>query len=194
MNYTLPRTVSVGGEEYAIRTDFRVILTILELLGDPDLDDQLKAQWMLELFYPQPPKTNIREAITACYDFIDMESGSKKKSPRVMDWEQDFRFIVAPVNRVLGYECREVLYDYDTNTGGVHWWTFMGAYMEIGGDCMFSQIVSIRDKQASGKKLEKYEKDFLARNRDIITLRQKLSEAENDLAAEWMNTGREKNG
>lgn len=195
MIYDLPKTVTVGNDELAIRYDYRVILTILEMLNDPDLSDDAKAEGLIELFYVEPQKTwkNPKAAVEACYDFIDMGEAPGKKSPRVMDWEQDFRYIVAPVNRVLGYECRDIHYDYDTNTGGLHWWTFMAAYMEIGGDCMFSQIVSIRDKLARGKKLEKYERDWLNRNRNIVDLRQKLSQEENDLASSWMGGGK-KNG
>ena len=32
----------------------------------------------------------------------------------------DFPRIIAPVNRVLGYETRAVDYDIETNTGGIH--------------------------------------------------------------------------
>lgn len=194
MIYDLPKTATVDGVELEIRYDYRVILTILEMLNDPDLPDTLKAEGVIELFYVNPSGIhNAKAAVEACYDFIDMGETPGKKSPRVMDWEQDFRYIVAPVNRVLGYECREITYDYNTNTGGLHWWTFMAAYMEIGGDCMFSQIVSIRDKLARGKKLEKYERDWLHRNRNIVDLKQKLSQAENDLASAWMGGGK-KNG
>lgn len=191
MNYTLPKTVEIDGAELEIRYDFRVILTILEMLNDPELPNEAKGAGMLELFYVTPERiTNPKEAVDRCYDFIDMGEAPGKKSPRVMDWEQDFRYIVAPVNRVLGYECREVPYDYKANTGGLHWFTFMGAYMEVGGDCMFSQIVSIRDKIARGKKLEKYEKEWLNRNRHLVDFKQKFSQAENDLAADWMGGGK----
>ena len=76
-------------------------------------------------------------------------------------------------------------YDIDTNTGGLHWWTFMSAYMEIGGDCLFSQIVSIRDKQARGEKLDKSERKWLRRNNDIIQLRQRFSDSENEIIDAW---------
>lgn len=185
----------VDGDTHAVRYDYRVILTILELLNDPDLDGTLKAQGMIQLFYLDPERIrNAREAVEACYRFIDMGDENKQKSPRVMDWEQDFRYIIAPVNRVLGFEAREVPYDFKTNTGGIHWWTFMAAYMEIGGDCMFSQIVSIRDKRARGKKLEKYEKEWLNRNLSIVELHHKYSEAENDIAKQWMSGGKKKHG
>ena len=191
MEYTLPKTVTIDEEEHAIRYDYRVILTILEAISDPELDDTGKAMCLLELFYMEPSRIrNGKAAVEACYGFIDMGEPSGKKSPRVMDWQQDLKYIIAPVNRVLGCEARGIEYDYDTNTGGLHWWTFMAAYMEIGGDCMFSQIVSIRDKQARGKKLEKYEKEWARRNSDLIAFRQKFSETENELAKEWMSGGK----
>ena len=191
MIYDLPKTATVGGEELDIRYDYRVILTILEMLNDPDLSNKSKAEGMIELFFVEPERVrDAKAAVEACYDFIDMGAQPGKTSPRVMDWEQDFRYIVAPVNRVLGFECREVPYDYENNTGGLHWWTWMAAYMEIGGDCLFSQVVNIRDKLARGKKLEKYEKEWLNRNRQLVDLKQKMSQAENDLASAWMGGGK----
>ena len=194
MNYSLPKTVRIDDRDYSIRYDFRVILTILEMLNDADLDDMDKATGLLEMFYVNPEGIkDYRLAVDECYKFIDLgEDKNKRKSPRVMDWEQDFNYIIAPINRVMGCEVREIPYDYDSNSGGLHWWTFMGAYMEIGGDCMFSQLVSIRDKRARGKKLEKYEREWMHRNMEMVEFKHKYSDAENDLAKEWM--GGDKHG
>lgn len=56
MRYTLPTTVELGGEEFAIRKDYRDILDILEMLSDPDLDNDDKAEAILEMFYPDYEK------------------------------------------------------------------------------------------------------------------------------------------
>ena len=182
----------VGGEELAIRYDFRVILEIITMLNDPGLDKADKAEALLTMFYVDPEAvTNPKEAIEECFAFIDMGEHTNKKSPRLMDWEQDFNYIISPINRVLGQEVRAIEYDIETNTGGLHWWTFLSAYMEIGGDCLFSQIVSIRDKKARGKKLEKYEKDWLRRNSDLVEFKVKYSDEENELAREWMGGGKD---
>lgn len=185
--FDLPKTVDIDGEKYNIRYDFRVILEIIIMLTDPDLTDDDKAEALIDMFYCDPDDIyDIKAAVDACYRFIDGESQTPtKKGPRLTDWKQDFEYIIAPVNRVLGYESRAVDYDIDNNTGGVHWWTFMAAYMEIGGDCLFSQIVSIRDKQARGKKLDKYERDWLRRNSDLVKIRTVYSSKENDLLDEW---------
>lgn len=186
MNFTLPKKVTVGEREYDIRYDFRVILEIITMLEDPDLDGMDKTEALLEMFFMEPESiSDIKGAVDACFDFIDNSQRKKKKSPRLTDWEQDFEYIIAPVNRVLGFDARGVEYDPVTNTGGVHWWTFMSAYMEIGGDCLYSQIVSIRDKQSRHKKLEKYEREWLRRNSDLVSFRNKYSDAEEQLLKEW---------
>ena len=187
MNYYLPKTVTVGGESLQIRYDFRVILEILEMLNDPELDAADKGEALIDMFYVEPERlTDAKEAVEQCFAFIDMGERNDTKSPRLVDWEQDFNYIIAPINRVLGREVREIPYDIETNTGGLHWWSFIGAYMEIGGDCMFSQIVSIRDKRARGKKLEKHEREWLRRNIQIVDFKRKYSESENELAKQWM--------
>lgn len=191
MNFSLPKTVLIDGEQKAIRYDFRVILEIIIMLSDPDLAGEDKAEALLEMFYMDPDSIRDKKAaIEACFAFIDNTTRKKKKSPRLTDWEQDFEYIIAPVNRVLGFESRAVDYDPAQNTGGVHWWTFLSAYMEIGGDCLYSQIVSIRDKQARKKKLEKYERDWLRRNSDLIQLKNKYSDADEELLKEWTGGGK----
>ena len=160
------------------------------MLSDKELDGADKTEALLDMFYLNPDEiTDVQGAVNACFEFIENTKRKKTKSPRLMDWEQDFEYIIAPVNRVLGFESRAVEYDAEKNTGGVHWWTFLAAYMEIGGDCLYSQIVSIREKQARRKKLEKYERDWLRRNGDLVRLRTDYTSAENDLINEWTKGG-----
>ena len=187
MTFSLPKTVEIDGKTHEIRYDFRVILEIIVMLNDPDLTDEDKAEGIITMFYTDPEEiSNYKAAVDACFRFIDCNSDRpQKKQPRLTDWEQDFEYIIAPVNRVLGYESRAVDYDLETNTGGVHWWTFLGAYMEIGGDCLFSQIVSIRDKQARGKKLEKHEREWLRRNADLVAIKKRYSTDETALIDAW---------
>lgn len=185
MNYTLPTTLTVGEREYAIRTDFRVILDLIEIFNDPDFTDADKAEAILEMFYIDTPE-DMQEAIHQCYVFIDMgDDTSLRRSPaRLVDWEKDFRYIIAPVNRVLGYDARSVRYNGEENTGGLHWWTFLSAYMEI-GECLFAQIVTMRDKARRGSRLEKHEREWLRRNRELVDLPRKYSEADAEMERKW---------
>lgn len=192
MIYDLPKSVNVGGAAYEIRTDYRAILDILNAIDDPELNDRDKARVMLEIFYFSPdcsaiPSEHIQEAIDKCAWFIDCGEESHKdhiKTPKVMDWEQDYPYIVAPINRVTGHDIRGIPYNPETNEGGMHWWTFISAYYEI-GDCTFAQIVRIRKMIAMGKKLDKSDKEWYRQNRNLVDFKVKYTEAEKDILKQW---------
>lgn len=187
MIYALPKSVVIGGRDFPIRYDYRVILNIFEAMNDPELTDQERALAVLQMFYVDFDAIEDYEAaIRECFWFINggkYEESSKKK-PRLVAWEQDFPYIAAPINRVLGYEIRAVEYDPETNTGGLHWWTFLSAYMEI-GDCLFAQVVGIRSKKARGKKLDASDQEFYRRNRDLVDIKARYTEAEEELLKQW---------
>lgn len=180
MIYDLPKSVEIGGIDYKIRSDYRAILDIMTALVDPELDGREKAFITLDIFYPDfeaiPPEL-YKEAVDACFAFIDHGAGENKRpSPRLMDWEQDFSYIVAPINRVAGKEIRAV--------ENLHWWTFLSYFYEIGGDCTFAQIVSIRSKLAKGKKLDKTDREWLRENRDLVDFKRKYADSDKEALAE----------
>lgn len=189
--YELPGSVEVCGVTYTIRTDFRCVLDIFAALSDPELEEWEKVQAVLEIFYFSPgsdeiPPKDWQEAIDRCFWFIsggeDCKTGNK--GPKVMDWEQDFRLITAPVSRVYGQDIRAVPYNPKTNEGGLHWWTFLSYYMEI-GDCLFAQVVRIRDMKARGKRLDKQDREFYRRNQDLVDIKTRYTENEDDFFRQW---------
>lgn len=187
MSYGLPKSVAIDGKNFAVRYDFRVILDLFAAMNDPELTDQERALAVLQMFYVDfDALEDYEAAIRECFWFLNggkYEEVSKKKT-KLVAWEQDFPYIVAPVNRVLGCEIRAIEYDPETNTGGLHWWTFLSAYMEI-GDCLFAQIVGIRSKKARGKKLDPSEQEFYRRNRELVDIQVQYTEAEEDLLKQW---------
>ena len=194
MNWGLPTSVEIGGESYEIRTDFRVILDIFVMLSDPDLSGTDRAEGILQMFYVSPediPQQHLQEAVDR---FTWFQNGGqetdKKKSPKLVDWEQDYPLILPPINRVFGQDIRGIPYDAETNTGGVHWWTFLGAYNDL-GDCTFAQVVRIRDKKARGKTLEKDEREWYRRNSNIVNMKRKLSQEEETTISKWLGAGKE---
>lgn len=182
MIYDLPHSLMVGGEEWEIRTDFRCILDIMEILNDPDIKNQERSYLALLFFYPdfeEMPQENYEEAIKQCFWFLNggkQDDTSGKKPPRLMDWEQDFPYIIAPINRVIGREIREDKH--------LHWWTFLSAYMEI-GECTFAQIVHIRDQRSKGKPLDKADKEWYRRNQKLVDLPTRYTSAEEDILKQW---------
>ena len=49
--WRLPRSVELGGREYAINTDYRDILDIIARLQDENYDQQVRLYVALALFY-----------------------------------------------------------------------------------------------------------------------------------------------
>ena len=188
MGYGLPKSVEINGQNFSIRYDFRVILTIFEVLDDEELSDEERAYTALKLFFVD--FDNIPDydaAIERMFWFINggKPHDDKKKEPELVDWKKDFQLIVSPINRVLGKEIRESEYDADTNSGGVHWFTFLSAYMEI-GDCLFAQVIRIRELKAKGRALDKSDREFYRRNKDIVDIPKRISREEADTLSAWL--------
>lgn len=171
--WELPETLTVGGCDWKIRTDFRAVLDILKYFGDPEYE--LDESWEICLYilyedYENIPVSLKEEAAKKAVWFIDMGiKDDGKKKPNTMDWEQDAPIIIPSINRVLGTEIRDIKH--------LHWWTFLGAYMEI-GDGLFSNVLHIRQKKAKGKRLEKWESEFYKENKSLVEIQKKYTEEE----------------
>lgn len=169
----LPKHVSVNGIYYSVRTDFRDILKILCAFNDPELENEEKVYICLFIFYKDfeklPPDV-YEEAFKAAVNFIDRgASDDDKRSLRVMDWEQDENIMFPAINKVAGFETRSAEY--------IHWWTFMGYYMEI-SEGVFSYVLGLRLKKAKGERLEKWERKYWNENKSVCVLAPKLTAAE----------------
>ena len=177
----LPVFLTVNGIDYAIRTDFRDVLKVIAAFSDAELEDEEKIYICLFIIYEDfdfIPKNDYEAAFKAALDFIDcgMESEGSK-TPRIMDWEQDGKILFPAVNKIAGYETRSVKY--------LHWWTFIGFYMEI-SEGVFSHVVSMRLKKAKGKSLEKWERQYWNENKNLCVLKPKLT-AEEQAAKDKLN-------
>lgn len=172
--WDFPTSLNIGGVDYEIRTDYRAVLDLFTALSDPELTDEdeqvtayMQNRVILEIMFPQCddiPLEHMQEALEKVTEFIDMGISDDRKKPKTMDWGQDAPILIPAINRVLNCEIRAQKH--------IHWWTFLGAYMEI-GESLFSNIVHIRQKKASGKKLEKWEQDFYNDNKSLIDFKQK---------------------
>ena len=170
----LPEQLEVNGISRPIRTDYRDVLRILTAFNDPELEERDKIYVCLCILYVDfydMDESDYEPAFTAAISFIDQGSASGKKKPTVVDWEQDENLIFPAINRVAGCEVRALKQ--------LHWWTFLGYYMEI-SEGIFSHVLSLRVKKAKGKKLEKWEQEFWSENKDICLLHPKLSQEEQE--------------
>lgn len=171
----LPKTLDIDGVRLDIRTDYRNILQILIAFNDEDLTWNERYEVMIRRLYINHEvinSSNYETAVRKAVEFIDAgisSGGGNSVDYRLYDWEQDEQIIFSAINKVAGREVRADSY--------LHWWTFLGMFYEI-GEGVFSTVVSIRDKQCKGKKLEKYEQEFYRNNKNMVKLKKKYSEKE----------------
>ncbi len=183
MNWSLPVSVEIDGAQYEIRNkcDYRVVLDAISALNDEELEMEYRLECALFIFYEDlTGLKDIQTATTEMMKIINLgeETAEEEHKPKLMDWEHDFAQIAPPISRVLGYSVRD-------KNNYTHYYDFIGAYMEI-GECVFSNIVSIREKKIKGKKLEKWEQDFYRENRKLIDLPHKLTAEEQEfLNSDW---------
>ena len=178
MTLDLPKSLEVAGEEWEIRSDFRAIIDICIASSDVDLSDTERALTALTIFYPdfeKMPQEAWQEALERCFEFIAAgQEDDGKPSPKIMDWEQDMKYIVPALNNAMKQEIRSLPY--------MHWWTFVGAFMEL-GDCTFAQICRIRIKRMRHEKLDKAEQRWYRENKAIVDIKTRYSEREQEMLA-----------
>ena len=158
----LPKSLEIDNATYEINSDFRVALLIFQAFNDPELDQYCKALVCLKCLYKEVP-ANTEQAIKKAMWFLDGEDES---------------IIFPAINKVAGYETREVKY--------LHWWTFLGLFNEI-GDGLFSQVMNIRGKKSKGKKLEKWEREFYSSHKELIDLKRKATSQDEQQELDFIN-------
>lgn len=165
--WTLPEAVTFGGVRYDLNTDYRDVLEIIAKLNDESKPEFMRWQIAVGLFYEQEiPDDVYPEATQYLADFISCGADDENPGPKLIDWEQDAQIIASSVSRVAGQEIRAVRH--------MHWWTFVGLFSQI-GEGPLSMIVSIRDKKARGKKLEKWEQEYYQQNKSKVDFQRPLS-------------------
>lgn len=185
---SLPEYLTVGDTEYEIRSDYRNVLQVFEAFNDPELEKSEK--WIVAIYLIFADFSccadveeavhngfNVEEAANRIIWFISAgkEFGDKRDLP-AYDWLQDEQMIFSAVNKVANKEIREAEY--------VHWWTFLGYFNEV-GEGTFSFIVCIRDKLRKGKKLEKHEREFYHKNKDMVDIKPPKTKEELKQEAEY---------
>lgn len=179
----LPETLTVGGEDYPIRTDYRNILQVFEAFQDPELQPEEK--WIVAIYLLFEDLSCADDVLQAVQEGFSLEDAIKQISwfisagqpeRQVLElptynWKQDEQMIFSAINKVAGREARELEY--------LHWWTFLGYFNEV-GEGTFSFIVGIRNKLNNGKKLEKHEKEFLSHNKELVLMKKPLTKEEQE--------------
>ena len=176
MNFGLPTTLTVNGREEPIRYEYTAVLDAIAAMNDPDLEKEEKVLSCLYIIYENFDsfrKEDYAPAFEAASEFMNngLDDDDRRTSVRMIDFEQDYKIMVPAVNRIAGREIR--------SCDDIHWWTFLGWFMEI-GECTYSTVLSIRRKRKEGKPLEKWEQEFYAKNKRMVDIQPRLTEEEKE--------------
>ena len=173
MNYLLekmPQAVMVGGEAVPINTDFRVCLRILQALEDERLMEHEKLTVLIALLYPVPPE-NTALAIEQGLKFLNLGEpvdSSRTRQQIVYNLNKDSAYI---------YTAFKSTFNIDLNTvENLHYWKFRSLFADLGRDCFFNTLISLRSRQHSGK-LTDSEKEFIRKNPELLSLSERKQDS-----------------
>lgn len=180
--YELPTALTVGGKSIPIRYWYKAAIDVFRACADPELDDAKKTEIMIRIIYPswkEIPVSCMDEAVKKACEFLDCGQKpprNQKRSARLIDWEQDAPLIMAAVNKSAGTEIRTI--------PNLHWWTFFGYFMEI-HQSVYSNVLSIREQQSKGKRLDKPYAEWYRQNRHLVDMDVKLTSEEEEILKMW---------
>jgi hypothetical protein len=167
----LPNALEVGGKLLPIRTDFRDVLNLFPMFDDPELTELEKSYVACRNLYKcEISPEDFDEAVEKIYWFID-GGDIPKDDPapvRILDWEKDERTLMPAISKTVGVpDVRSLPY--------MHWFTFLGAFGEM-GEGLFSMVLNLRRKIADGEKLDEWERKWIQKNKDLVVIHTKEEE------------------
>lgn len=191
----LPEAIEVGGEEYDIRTDFRISIMFELLMEDPEVSDDDKLPLALDLYYPEMPP-DIEKAVegmlwfykcgrqTNSYEKQMAERAAAKKRIYSFDYDDDYIFAA-------------FLHQYrmDLNKiGHLHWWKFRAMFKSLTEDNEFVKIMGYRSVDLNDG-MSKSQKDFYRKMKRIHEIPLSKSEADRqDAITEALMNGKDLTG
>lgn len=139
---TLPSAIEVDGSVYEINPDFRVILKIYRLLGDPEIEPRHKAALACQKFYRDafPP-----DAYLHLLEWLPL-GGEKKRDPNAppMDFEFDADVIYASFWQKYRIDLLAVKF--------LHWYAFLALLQGLGEGTPLADRLYARGRDTKGLK------------------------------------------
>lgn len=186
----LPEAVTVCGEEYEIRTDFRIFMMFELLMQDNTIEPQDKTKKALELVYPNIPE-NYVEAVNAILWFYKCgkednphkkKLSAKKGKTRVYSFEYDDDYIYAAFMTQYGIDLQDIEY--------LHWWKFRAMFNSLTNQNEFVKIMEYRSIDIKGD-MSKEQQAFYRKMKRLHALPNPRNEDEKTSAIEkaLMNGG-----
>ena len=157
-----PEYVIINGKEYAVYTDFREWMKLIDMLKDAELNAMEKATCMMYWFVEELPD-NIEAAINSLAMFIRCEEKESKSTKATgsrnnagnkpsFSYEYDADAIIAGFQQIYGIDLLEV--DY------MHWWQFKFLLEGLPDETEFKRRIYYRTVNLAEIKDSKYRKEL----------------------------------
>ena len=152
-----PLSVEIAGREYEIDADFRNCIRFEQLMFDPTVDDNMRGNLALNLFYPEIPQD-----IPAAFQKIlwlysagqaQQKASGNGKQKRIYSFEHDADYIFAAFMADYGIDLNAVEF--------LHWWKFRALFVGLKPDNLICKIMEFRAadlNQLKGEQKKFYQK------------------------------------
>lgn len=178
----LPETVSVGGVEVGIDTDFRTSILLEELLNDPELTNLQKVMQAVEMFYgTQVIRWEDRnEAIEKILWFYN--GGTKSQKEESVDGREDDEVEATDALYSFEHDADKIFaafqHDYGIDLQSIdymHWWKFKALFKGLSEENEVVKIIGYRG-MVIDPKLPSSQQDFYRKMKRIHALPAKREE------------------
>lgn len=144
-----PRSIEIGGKNYAIDTDYRIMADLETKISGIDTSDKSAfAKAFLEtvsVLFIEMPQADYQEIINGVLWYYRCGKESSESVPggsgkRCYDYDEDSDYIFAAFRQVYGD---------DLVSSDMHWWEFRAKFMALTNETKFVNIMQYRSTNIS---------------------------------------------
>ena len=176
----LPCSVIVDNIDTEIVSDFRTSILFEQLMKDNSVNDDVKIELALNLYFPKQYIINTVDAVNKIIWFYSggkeikenrSKSNSSNKHLNIYDFEQDADYIYAAFMEQYKIDLADI--DY------LHWWKFKSLFYGLNKDIQLSKIMFYRSIELTDD-MTKNERKFYRDMKRLYALEDMRSEEEKE--------------
>lgn len=148
-----PKTVTIGGAEVPINSDFRASIRFETLMENSSVSDEEKTVEALKIYYGNPDgiasfPSPLDEAVEKLMWFYragkeENASASTGKGAQIYSYSFDDEYIFAAFLEQYGVDLQEIPY--------LHWWKFKAMFLGLKSDTRIVEIMGYRSVDITSK-------------------------------------------
>ena len=176
----LPCSVVVDNIDTEIVSDFRTSILFEQLMKDNSVNDDVKIELALNLYFPKQYIINTVDAVNKIIWFYSggkeikesrSKSNSSNKHLNIYDFEQDADYIYSAFMEQYKIDLADI--DY------LHWWKFKSLFYGLNKDIQLSKIMFYRSVELTDD-MTKNERKFYRDMKRLYALEDMRSEEEKE--------------